>query len=152
MADRNEIKKLSSIKKPNSWNDDERHIKKLYEAYQLDWMISHGYSLCDVIKGMDNIPQCHDRNICNYYPDGSEKNAQKGIRANIESIFEAWEILKGFPGSAIYCCFDEFCDNELLDISYIIPLIKTIGRIDSVEYLNWYSRYITRKVGKGEML
>lgn len=32
---------------------------KLYDFYQLDWMMSHGYSLADLMHGMTEIPCYH---------------------------------------------------------------------------------------------
>lgn len=99
---------------------EEQMKRTLYELYQLDWMMSHGYSLDDVIKGMNDYEAVdHDDNIHND-EDG------RGMHADIERIFWDWQWGVGFPGGCIYVCFSEFCRAELLDADYIPWLLEQV--------------------------
>ena len=123
------------------FKEDEYYIKKLYGAYQLDWMMSHGYSLQDLMNSMTNIPWLHDEHIYSYESDPDER---VGMRADIGDIFKSWEFDDiAFDGSC-WVCYDEFCKNKLRDMSYIPQLIKYMGGIDQVEFQNWYSQYMTK--------
>ncbi len=97
---------------------EEQMKKRLYDLYQLDWLMSHGYSLHDVIKGMDDHEAVdHDSYI---------HDSEVGMYADIERIFSEWEGYVGFPGGCIYVCFDEFCHAELLDADYIPWLLEEV--------------------------
>ena len=98
--------------------DEEKMKRKLYGLYQLDWLMTHGYSLRDVIKGVnDHEAVDHDENI----HDGED-----GMYADVESMFNEWEGDVGFPGGCIYVCFDEFCAAELTDVGYIEGLLNRV--------------------------
>lgn len=97
----------------------EQEMKKiLYGLYQLDWMMSHGYSLADLMHGMNSEAVDHDEHIFD--------TEQDGMHADIERIFAEWEGDVGFPGGCIYVCFDEFCNAELLDANYISWLLEEV--------------------------
>lgn len=97
----------------------EQEMKKmLYGLYQLDWMMSHGYSLADLMHGMNSEAVDHDEHIFD--------TEQDGMHADIERIFAEWEGDVGFPGGCIYACFDEFCNAELLDANYIPWLLEEV--------------------------
>lgn len=64
-----------------------------YEQFKLQWMLSHGYTLCDLITALSE-----------YQQDGYED-------ASIDHIFADWEFGCGF-GSEIWPCFDEYLDSE----------------------------------------
>ena len=74
-----------------------------YEKYRLEWMISHGYSLKDLIA---EIEMMSDEN-----PDHS-----------ISTLFDDWEYGFGF-NSEIWCSYDEFCEAEYLDTDYMQALL-----------------------------
>lgn len=104
----------------------------LYDLYQLDWMITHGYSLTDLMRGMNSEAVCHDEHIFD--------TEQDGMHADIEGIFAEWEGDVGFPGGCIYVCFDEFCGAELLDKEYILWLLDEVAKDDDDlrdTYLEW---------------
>lgn len=69
----------------------------MYELYQLDWLIQHGYSLDDIIK------------IVN------ENNVR-----NVEDLQEV-----GIYGEC-FASFAEFCENEYKDTEYMNELASRI--------------------------
>lgn len=109
---------------------EEQMKRRLYELYQLDWLMSHGYSLRDVIKGMGDYEAVdHDSHIL---------DSEVGMRADIEGIFEEWESDVGFPGGCIYVCFDEFCGAELAMPDYIQGLLDVADNDELEEaYKKW---------------
>lgn len=74
-------------------------MKKLsdYERYQLEWMISHGYSILDLIKELES------------YFDAETYLEKEKI--NLQQAFNDWELDSGFNGS-IYACEEEFLSLE----------------------------------------
>ena len=80
--------------------------KRAYEAYKLDWMIQHGYTLADLIKELKSCVE--------------EVDEDEFIDLN--TIFEGWEYDYGFH-SEIWACYDEFCENEYQDKEYIKQLL-----------------------------
>lgn len=97
---------------------EEEMKRRLFELYQLDWMMTHGYSLYDIIKGIgDHKAVNHD----NYVHD-----SEVGMYADIESIFAEWEEYVGFSGNCIYNHFHEFCREELTDSGYIKGLLDRV--------------------------
>ena len=108
----------------------EQMKKKLYGLYQLDWMMSHGYSLADLMRGMNSEAIDHDEHIFN--------TEQDGMHADIERIFSEWECFEGFPGGCIYVCFDEFCGAELTMPDYIQGLLDVADDDELTEaYKKW---------------
>lgn len=79
---------------------------KLYDLYQLDWLMSHGYSLGDVFTvirdAKNEAMECGDDDD----PD-----------VVISKFYE-----EGFSGE-IFVCFGEFCDAELRDRDYVNHLL-----------------------------
>ena len=110
---------------------------KLYDLYQLDWMMSHGYSLIDLMHGMTEIPWYHDGWITDYYEDkyGTEP---EGMRADIEGIFRAWEFDSDAFGGECWVCFNEFCGAELTMPEYIQGLLDAAHDKDLAKaYHKW---------------
>ena len=111
---------------------EEQMKKRLYELYQLDWMMTHGYSLHDVIKGIDDHETVkHD----NYIHDG-----EVGMYADIEGIFNKWQDYVGFSGYCIYSSFHGFCHDELTDSNYIKGLLDRVPSEEGLReaYDKWY--------------
>ena len=76
--------------------------RRAYEAYKLDWMIQHGYTLTDLIKEVGiYMKECEE---------------------NIRDSFDDWEFECGFGGE-IWACYDEFCENEYQNKEYIKQLL-----------------------------
>jgi len=76
-------------------------VDRLYQLYQLDWLMSHGYSLTHVF----NVLQA------------AEEAGKKG-RQKVVYFFG-----HGFDGQ-IFSGFEEFCATELTDGNYIDNLIE----------------------------
>lgn len=118
---------------------EEQMKRRLYDRYQLQWMLSHGYSLTDLMRGMTAIPWYHDDNITDYYED--EKDTEPaGMCADIEGIFSAWEFDSDAFNGSCWACFDEFCGAELLDKEYILWLLDEVSKDDDDlrdTYLKW---------------
>lgn len=80
--------------------------QRAYEAYKLDWMIKHQYTLADLIKELQSCIE--------------EVDEDEAIDLN--EIFENWEFDFGFH-SEIWACYEEFCENEYQDKEYIKQLL-----------------------------
>ena len=91
--------------------------QRIYELYQLDWLMSHGYSLLDVVRGM--AAEAIEADRLDEGMDSIPEMVELGINAWMESV--------GFSG-ACWACFDEFFDYEYKDASYIKSLIKRQSR------------------------
>ena len=85
----------------------EKFQKKCYEAYCLDWMISHGVSLNSI---MDVVAE----NI----KESDESLSSEKLLSDFEE--------QGFNGS-IYACYDEFMDSEFWDREYMPKLLSNMG-------------------------
>lgn len=77
----------------------------LYNAYQLNWMIEHGYSLFDFVQSLDEYIEDNDIN-------------------SVQDLYNDWEHEYGFNNS-LYASYSEFCDNELLDDEYMKNIVET---------------------------
>ena len=100
--------------------------QRIYELYQLDWLMSHGYSLLDVVRGM--AAEAIEADRLDEGMDSIPEMVELGINAWMESV--------GFSG-ACWACFDEFFDYEYKDASYIKSLIKRQPR-DAAILLSLY--------------
>ena len=106
----------------------EKQMKqRLYDLYQLDWMMTNGYSLANLMRSMTTIPEYHDQHITDWC-DGDifDLNAKKGMKADIEGIFKSWEFDSDAFHGECWVCFDEFCGAELTDIGYIKGLLNKV--------------------------
>ena len=100
--------------------------QRIYELYQLDWLMSHGYSLLDVVRGM--AIEAIEADRLDEGTDSIPEMVDLGISAWMESV--------GF-GGACWACYDEFFDYEYQDSSYIKSLIKRQPR-DAAILLSLY--------------
>lgn len=92
---------------------------RCYEAYKLEWMIQHGYSLrdlSDIIRGLAteeveeypiSIPT--DETSVNALADGVEKRFRQET---------------GFGSGSLYVCMEEFINAEFCDKDYMTHLIS----------------------------
>lgn len=103
----------------------EKMQKRLYELYQLDWMMTHGCSLGRLMSELNNSgEEWHDQYI---YDNGDGTSSDEtGFHADVEALFSDWEKERGFTGGEIWSCFDEFCRAEMSDIGYIRGLLKRV--------------------------
>lgn len=65
-----------------------------YQRYQLQWMIDHGYSLQDLMNGLD------------------ETQCDEPVSTTITELFNEWKLDRGF-GSELWACEDEWKDCEM---------------------------------------
>ena len=100
--------------------------QRIYELYQLDWLMSHGYSLMDVVLGIAAESVEADRS----------GHGTDSIGDVVESGVATWTESVGLCG-ACWACFDEFFDYEYKDESYIKSLIARQSR-DSKILLSLY--------------
>ena len=77
-----------------------------YQRYQLDWMISHGHSLEELLNIMDDIWD-------DEYPSGHGPS----------SCFEDFESDTGFGGE-LYVCYEEFLGAEYQNKAYVKTLLS----------------------------
>lgn len=86
--------------------------RKCYEAYKLDWMLSHGKTLTELVKGTTEILN-----------DMVENGNTSNMNACVEGVIEDFEGDVGFGGE-IYGCFNEFLDCEFTDGDYMTHLFS----------------------------
>lgn len=67
-----------------------------YERFKLEWLISHGYSLTDLIHELSSAMI-------------EAQKLQPDI--SLEDVFNEWENDTGFGGE-IYPCYEEYLDCE----------------------------------------
>jgi len=100
----------------------------LYEFYKLDWMLSHGYTILDMMVSINE-----------YF---AEDNYEVEDLPSKEEMLTEWEIESGFDGE-IYVFFPEFCVCELKDRNYIYDLLEKIGDISlRTELRKAYTEYV----------
>lgn len=115
------------------WNSDlymrldERQdiLDRCYEAYKLDWMISHGYSIKDYLNAL--VLEDEEARASDNYPEG-------GTRDIYESLNDAFEFERGFDG-CIWACKDEFLSHEFQDKDYMKHLTSTMPNMSFDYYL-----------------
>lgn len=100
--------------------------QRIYELYQLDWLMSHGYSLLDVVRGM----------VAEAIEVDREDDGIDSIKQNVECGIHTWMESVGI-GGACWVCYDEFFDYEYKDVSYVKSLVKRQSR-DSAILLSLY--------------
>lgn len=83
-------------------------IKEIaYQKYKLDWMISHGMTLDDLLQQLNDY-----RNESDY-----------GKEQDFLTLLREWEYERGFGGE-LYVCFNEFLETEFLDKDYMLDLLS----------------------------
>lgn len=104
---------------------EEKMKKRLYALHQLQWMMIHGVSLDDVLQALLDSEDEHDHS--GYVYD---------LRALIHDAYE-----HGFYGGQIWACYEEFCDAELQDESYIKGLILNVSGGEGHMLMEAYEKY-----------
>lgn len=99
-------------------NDVRRHI---YELYQLDWLMSSGYALMDVVRGCAKEAVIVALNKCQDTPNAIEIYDIDPLKC-VEYGICSW-LDDGF-GGACWVCYDVFLGAEYRDVSYIGELVK----------------------------
>lgn len=95
--------------------DTERFVDACYEAYQLDWMISHGHSLEDLFN---EYQDCLEDDLLE---NGWVSDADE-VDSAMDNAREGF-LDRGFGGS-IYVCKDEFLGAEFRDPDYMDHLFR----------------------------
>ena len=81
------------------------NIKEIaYERYKLDWLLSHGYTLADLMNELDQMQE--------ESPDDS-----------VSQLFTDWEYGFGF-GNEIWACYEEFLESEYQNAFYMLQLLS----------------------------
>lgn len=89
--------------------------KIAYEKYKMDWMISHGHTLEELICELNLMQEEEDA-------------------STVSTLYKDWEYGFGF-GSEIWACYDEFMDYEFTDKKYMKSLLTE-------DELEMYEEYI----------
>lgn len=99
----------------------EQFEDKCYAAYQLDWMISHGYSLDDYRKNLSDLAGEAIEDDVADIPTNAEE-----MTAIIEEADASFQDEIGFCGS-LFVCKDEFLGAEYLDPEYMDGLLSAMS-------------------------
>ncbi len=102
-----------SIEKSKEQKDFEQ---KCYEAYKLDWMLSHGYTMRDYLNAL--IEADEDAAFEGEYPEGDTSD----IFESLDSDFEE----RGFGSGSIWVCKNEFLGAEFKDREYMSHLFSVM--------------------------
>ena len=106
-------------------NEIENFRRKCYVAYQLDWMISHGYSIADYVHALAEADQ--DAAVDDAYPEGDADYIYGVLSEAVEET--------GFGSGSIWVCYAEFLDAEYQDVNYMKHLLTTMGNFDELSKL-----------------
>nr|WP_297765856.1 hypothetical protein [uncultured Butyrivibrio sp.] len=124
--------------------EKEQLEQKCYEAYKLDWMMSHGYSLDDLYRAMLKYEkEMFDPE--DFIEDGEERSFDFDESDLERSAMQARDILlyeQGFGSGSIWACKNEFLDHEYRDADYMRSLF---GRMrDGKKLKEQYERFYRR--------
>lgn len=115
---------------------EKKLIQDLYETYQMDWLIHHGYRLTDIIKETFDITSALQKD-----------NERMPSLNEVEDTFYE----EGFSGEC-FVCKEEFMDNEFLDKDYMHGLIENYYGMESVEKHQLYNEILRDiRKEKGEL-
>ena len=91
-----------------------------YRKYQLDWMMTHGYTVNDVIDQLENAAkQSFDEEDVNEHIQD-----HAGITRLFDQAGDIFLYETGFDGS-MWVCYQEFLDAEFLDAEYMKELLSS---------------------------
>lgn len=110
--------------------NQEEFEKACYEAYQLDWMISHGYSLNDL---KEIITELAGQTIDDE-PESAPASGRSLVNL-VECACEEFEMDAGFDGS-LFACKEEFLGAEYRDRGYMKHLTGMMPEPDK-KYALW---------------
>lgn len=113
----------------------EEFRKKCYEKYQLNWMLSHGYSLQDLIDAMNE----------KYIEDDSREYTTPGCY--YKDVLDN----DGFHGE-LFHYYDAFLEKEYLDGKYMKSILTEsefqTWRDDTEQYETYPDLTVDTKIGK----
>ena len=108
----------SDMKAVRTFIFDEVFVNECYEAYKLDWMLSHGYSLRDIMEVMTELAgQAVEDDVMTIPTNGEEVIS---LADRLVSDF----MDTGFSSGSLYVCMDEFLGAEFRDEDYMIGLLS----------------------------
>lgn len=117
----------------------EQFENKCYEVYQLDWMISHGYSLSDYRKLLSELAsECIEEETIEKIPTNAEET---------ENLFDAAEEMfqdEGFGSGSSFACKEEFLNAEYLDAGYMDGLLSVM--FDGKNFKHLWERFTGLKL------
>lgn len=87
--------------------------KRAFERFKLQWMLDHGYTLADLMECMEVM---------------MHEDEQDGLHTKLSELFERWEFGVGFVSGAVWPCYDEFLQNDLLDTGGRFLLVTVCER------------------------
>lgn len=107
-----------------------------YEAYQLDWMVSHGYSLNDLYQIIiGNMGEQIDEEPAEAIPEDSNSLWNLAECAKEEFLYE-----QGFGNGSLFVCKDEFLNAEFKDPAYMKHLLSLMLNHKTMEAF-WKKEY-----------
>ena len=95
--------------------------RRIYELYQLDWLMSHGYALMDVVRGCGEEAVIATFEECQSNPSATEIYDIDPLE-RVEDGICSW--LDGGLGGECWVCYGEFLGAEYRDASYVGELIQ----------------------------
>ncbi len=115
----------------------EQFEQKCYEAYQLDWMMSHGYSLDKLYRLMLEYEKemfdpadfrDSDGDLSYEHEFKKEDLERSAMQARDTFLYEL-----GFGDGNVYACKNEFLDHEYLDKDYMYGLFDRMPDSNSLK-------------------
>ena len=102
--------------------------QKCYEAYRLDWMLSHGYTIDDVISGICDIAiEAVSEDPLNAMTD------EQAVREMTDACRYELFYERGLGQGSIWACKNEFLDAEFKDVDYMTHLISMMDNSEELE-------------------
>ena len=89
-----------------------------YEAYRLDWMLSHGESLTSYRNGLAEAAELIEE-------DEEQDLFELDSRQKLDTYADGFEE-QGFGSGSIWACMDEFLGAEFLDADYMSHLFDVM--------------------------
>ena len=100
-----------TLKQGTDFIDLDSVKSKLYDTYQMQWMLSHGYCLTDLFQVL--------LDVANEFEFDEEKQCDSFV----DDVIDEFENSRGFGGQ-IYVCYNEFLGSEYLDEEYVKALFS----------------------------
>ena len=112
---------------------DKVFIDQCYESYKLDWMISHGYTLRDIMEAITDLAgQSVEEDVMTIPTNGEEV-----VSLSNRLVSDFMDI--GFGSGSLYVCKDEFLGAEFRDEDYMIGLLSR--RMDAEAMISKWRNY-----------
>ena len=116
---------------------------RCYKLYQLEWMMSHGYSLDDLYKVMLKYEQ--DMFDPEDFGDGEYGHGHEFDASDLErAATQARDMFlfeDGFGSGHLFACKEEFLDTEYQDTAYMKWLLETQVDDEADKLKKLYAKY-----------